>query len=96
MSYRAHAVELGNVVPTEPLLFLKPTTSYIKEGGAIVVRYVTDCAYSRLASFPGQRRYGLATSASSNCYFLCQKVVSTNQISECCRMTTVKPNCIMH
>ena len=36
--YRAHAAELGNVVPTEPLLFLKPTTSYVEEGGAVVVR----------------------------------------------------------
>ena len=34
---RAHAAELGNVVPEEPLLFLKPTTSYLQEGGHIVV-----------------------------------------------------------
>ena len=37
---RAHAAELGNVVPAEPLLFLKPTTSYVEEGGAVVVRRV--------------------------------------------------------
>lgn len=36
--YRAHAAELGNVVPAEPLLFLKPTTSYVEEGEAVVVR----------------------------------------------------------
>ena len=35
---RAHAAELGNEVPSEPLLFLKPTTSYLKEGGKIIVR----------------------------------------------------------
>lgn len=34
---RAHASELGNEVPSEPLLFLKPTTSYLKEGGKIIV-----------------------------------------------------------
>ena len=34
---RAHAAELGNPVPEEPLLFLKPTTSYLQEGGSIVV-----------------------------------------------------------
>jgi 2-keto-4-pentenoate hydratase/2-oxohepta-3-ene-1,7-dioic acid hydratase in catechol pathway len=28
-SYREHAAELGNVVPTEPLLFLKPPSSLI-------------------------------------------------------------------
>jgi len=40
-----------------------------------------------LASFPGHRRNGLATSMSSNCYFLCLKVGSTSQISECSQMT---------
>ena len=49
-----------------------------------------------VASFPGRRRNGLATSASSNCYFRCLKVGSTNQISERSHMTTVKPNCVMH
>ena len=49
-----------------------------------------------IASFPGCRRNGLATSVSSNCYFRCLKVGSTNQISECSHMTTVKPNCVMH
>ena len=49
-----------------------------------------------LASFPGRRRDGLATSASSNCYFRCLKVSSTDQISERSHMTTVKSNCVMH
>ena len=49
-----------------------------------------------LASFPGRRRNGLATSGSSNCYFCCLKVGSTNQISERSHMTTVKLNCVMH
>ena len=35
------------------------------------------------------RRNGLATSASSNCYFCCQRVDRTNHFSECCNMTTV-------
>ena len=51
---------------------------------------------SQLASFPGRRRNGLATSASSNCYFRCPKVGSTNQIWERSHMKTVKPNCVMH
>ena len=45
-----------------------------------------------LASFPGRRRNSLATSASSNCFFRCLKVGSTNQFSEHSHMTTVKPN----
>ncbi|KAK3095948.1 hypothetical protein FSP39_021169 [Pinctada imbricata] len=36
-NYKAHAEELGNVVPTKPILFLKPTTSYISQGQAIKI-----------------------------------------------------------
>ena len=36
-NYKAHAAELGNAVPEDPLLFLKPTTSYIEQGQSIVV-----------------------------------------------------------
>lgn len=35
-NYRAHAEELGNEVPAEPMLFLKPNTSVIGPGDAIV------------------------------------------------------------
>ncbi|CAH1258072.1 oxaloacetate decarboxylase, mitochondrial-like isoform X2 [Branchiostoma lanceolatum] len=31
-NYRAHCAELGNPVPKEPVLFLKPTTAYLPEG----------------------------------------------------------------
>ena len=34
-------------------------------------------AWNTLASFPGHRQNGMATSASSNCYFRCQKVGRT-------------------
>ena len=36
-NYREHAKELGNEVPTEPLFFLKPSTSIIGEGDPIVL-----------------------------------------------------------
>jgi 2-keto-4-pentenoate hydratase/2-oxohepta-3-ene-1,7-dioic acid hydratase in catechol pathway len=36
-NYREHAKELGNEVPTEPLFFLKPSTSIIREGDAIIL-----------------------------------------------------------
>ncbi|MEO5902612.1 MAG: fumarylacetoacetate hydrolase family protein [Gemmatimonadaceae bacterium] len=36
-NYREHARELGNEVPTEPLFFLKPSTSIIRDGDAIVL-----------------------------------------------------------
>ncbi len=36
-NYRAHAKEMGNDVPTEPLLFLKPPSAIIGPGDAIVL-----------------------------------------------------------
>ena len=36
-NYSAHAKELGNDVPKEPLLFLKPPSSVVRGGGAIVL-----------------------------------------------------------
>jgi 2-keto-4-pentenoate hydratase/2-oxohepta-3-ene-1,7-dioic acid hydratase in catechol pathway len=38
-NYREHAAELGNEVPTEPLIFLKPVTTVIADGEPI--RYPT-------------------------------------------------------
>ncbi|MFZ0479263.1 MAG: fumarylacetoacetate hydrolase family protein [Terriglobales bacterium] len=35
-NYREHAAELGNEVPTEPLLFLKPPSALLAPGAAIV------------------------------------------------------------
>jgi len=36
-NYRAHAAELGNAVPTEPLIFLKPPSSLIGDGATILL-----------------------------------------------------------
>lgn len=36
-NYVAHAKELGNAVPKEPVLFLKPTSSYLGVGGTIEI-----------------------------------------------------------
>ncbi len=36
-NYREHAKELGNDVPVEPLIFLKPPSSVIGEGASIVL-----------------------------------------------------------
>ena len=35
-NYRAHAAEMGHSLPTEPVLFLKPTSSYVTPGNPIV------------------------------------------------------------
>lgn len=36
-NYGAHAAELGNQIPEKPILFLKPTSSYLSEGSPIQV-----------------------------------------------------------
>lgn len=36
-NYREHAAELGNEIPKEPLLFLKPPSSLLAPGGTIVL-----------------------------------------------------------
>ena len=36
-NYRAHAAELGNEVPREPLIFLKPPSSVIHDGDSIIL-----------------------------------------------------------
>ncbi|KAJ0980639.1 hypothetical protein J5N97_008894 [Dioscorea zingiberensis] len=38
-NYAAHAKELGNAVPKEPVLFMKPTSSYLWNGGTIEIPY---------------------------------------------------------
>jgi 2-keto-4-pentenoate hydratase/2-oxohepta-3-ene-1,7-dioic acid hydratase in catechol pathway len=40
-NYLLHAKEMGNDVPKEPLLFLKPSSSVIREGEAIVLHPVS-------------------------------------------------------
>lgn len=41
-NYVDHAKEMGNDVPKEPLLFLKPTSSIIRDGENIVLHPVSD------------------------------------------------------
>ncbi|KAI4345393.1 hypothetical protein L6164_012521 [Bauhinia variegata] len=41
-NYAAHAKELGNAVPKEPVLFLKPTSSYLENGGTIEIPHNVD------------------------------------------------------
>jgi 2-keto-4-pentenoate hydratase/2-oxohepta-3-ene-1,7-dioic acid hydratase in catechol pathway len=41
-NYRAHAAELGNEVPAEPLIFLKPPSSLIGDGDPIRVPKISE------------------------------------------------------
>ncbi len=48
-NYRDHAAELGNEVPKEPLLFLKPPSSLLGSGGTVVMP-----ALSKRIDFEGE------------------------------------------
>jgi 2-keto-4-pentenoate hydratase/2-oxohepta-3-ene-1,7-dioic acid hydratase in catechol pathway len=48
-NYRDHAAELGNEVPAEPLLFLKPPSSLLEPGGSILLP-----AFSQRVDFEGE------------------------------------------
>lgn len=56
-NYAAHAKELGNAVPKEPVLFLKPTSSYLENGGTIEVPHPLDALHHEveLAVVIGQK-----------------------------------------
>ena len=36
-NYRAHAAELGNPMPAQPMIFLKPTSALLPNGGTIIL-----------------------------------------------------------
>jgi 5-carboxymethyl-2-hydroxymuconate isomerase len=42
-NYYEHIRELGNEVPDQPVIFIKPATSIIGEGEAVVIRLIRDC-----------------------------------------------------
>ena len=76
-NYAAHAKELGNEVPKQPLLFLKPPSSLIRSGESIVLPAVSDQVEfegeigvvigERLRKVsPEQARYGMAHLCAAN------------------------------
>nr|WP_320049926.1 fumarylacetoacetate hydrolase family protein [uncultured Desulfuromonas sp.] len=58
-NYVAHAEELGNEVPSDPVLFIKPATSVIKQGEAVVIpEYSNDCHHEvELAVLIGRKAW---------------------------------------
>jgi len=79
-NYREHAKELGNDVPKEPLIFLKPQSSVIKSGDSIVLP-----PQSKQVEFEGEigvvvgRRLRRATSREARAAI--QSVVAVNDVT---------------
>jgi acylpyruvate hydrolase len=44
-NYADHAKELNNAIPKEPFFFLKPTTSYLDNGGTVEIPKGVDCHF---------------------------------------------------
>ena len=65
-NYAAHAKELGNAVPKEPVLFLKPTSSYLENGGTIQVPHPWESLHHEveLAVVIGQKARDVPESAA--------------------------------
>jgi len=44
-NFADHAKELGNAVPKEPFFFLKPTSSYVDDGGTVEIPKGVECHF---------------------------------------------------
>jgi 5-carboxymethyl-2-hydroxymuconate isomerase len=65
-NYADHIRELGNEVPEQPVLFMKPASSVIAEGGTIVIpAYSQDCHHEvELAVLIGRTIKGISATAA--------------------------------
>jgi acylpyruvate hydrolase len=57
LNYASHAKELGNALPKDPIVFLKPTSSYLENGGTIEIPHPLDSLHHEveLAVVIGQK-----------------------------------------
>merc|ERR1719193_1984389 len=74
-NYADHAKELGNAVPTKPLLFMKPASSYIRAGQAIEIPL--GCSQLHHEIELGRRCYQLPVQEGhrSRCHEICRWVL---------------------
>lgn len=67
-NYADHIKELGNETPDAPILFMKPASSVIDDGGTVVIpAYSDDCHHeAELAILIGKRGKGIAVEEAMN------------------------------
>jgi len=67
-NYAKHARELGNAIPTEPMVFMKPASSLIGSGGDIVIHPMTNDVHHEieLVCLIGRRGKNIAASDALN------------------------------
>lgn len=68
-NYFDHITELGNEVPDEPVLFIKPATSIIPNGGKIIIPDVSkDCHHElELAVLIGKKAFRISEQEAMSC-----------------------------
>ncbi|MGB7147989.1 MAG: fumarylacetoacetate hydrolase family protein, partial [Terriglobales bacterium] len=71
-NYKEHAAELGNEVPTEPLLFFKPPSSLLATGGTILRPAISERTdfEGELGAVIGRRCHRLAENEDVRPYIL--------------------------
>ena len=86
-NYADHAAELGNAVPKEPLLFLKPSTSVIGPNDAIRLppqskRVEHEAELAAVIGAPGARRVDRAGAAAAIFGYTCANDVTARDLQK--------------
>ena len=70
-NYVEHAKELGNPLPEEPLIFLKPVSSLAAPGDAIIYPAISQCLHyeGELGVVIGRRARNVAAEEAADCIF---------------------------
>ncbi|WP_199038296.1 fumarylacetoacetate hydrolase family protein [Glycomyces salinus] len=84
-NYAEHAAELGNEVPDEPLIFIKPSTSIIGPGEAVRIPAVSDqveheAELAVVVGLPGARGIDKDTAAASIFGYTCANDVTARDL----------------
>ncbi|GAB4007552.1 fumarylacetoacetate hydrolase family protein [Glycomyces albus] len=84
-NYAEHAAELGNEVPDEPLIFIKPSTSIIGPGEAIRIPAVSDqveheAELAVVVGLPGAREVDKDAAAASIFGYTCANDVTARDL----------------
>ncbi|WP_211116262.1 fumarylacetoacetate hydrolase family protein [Glycomyces buryatensis] len=86
-NYAEHAAELGNEVPKEPLLFLKPSTSVIGPGEAIRLPAISDqveheAELAIVIGLPGARNADKVAAATAIYGYTCANDVTARDLQQ--------------
>ncbi|XP_029432606.1 acylpyruvase FAHD1, mitochondrial [Rhinatrema bivittatum] len=87
-NYAEHAKELKNVIPSEPVLFLKPSSAYVREGAPVLIPYYSSNLHHEveLAVVIGKPGNAIPQTAAMDHvagYALCLDMTARDKQDEC-------------